>query len=417
MFRKLKPEDVFTPRSAVVNKSMYVHRAAHEREIKSNLRSGYNFVIFGDSGCGKSWLYKQVFDEEGVFYVTIDLTMAHSRDDVDLLLLEAIEGAQWAPSEKETVREGGVNPGGIGGRAGQTTKYEYREESAFFRLIRYMQKESGNKRSVLVFENLEYAVAKDEVVEAIRFMLLSLDDERVGRKAIQICLVGVPTDIKEVITKNNIYQTLSNRVVEVPEVARMSKAEAEYLVRTGFQRKLGLDIEHESYCISQIVYFSDRIPQYIHDICLQAAFIATDFDDEVNPGVIQLAAYRWIDQTARQDREFVRDILGRITSRPSQKNRVLFAIGKCEKRIFFSSDIEELLRSEFPHSVGSRKIQVLQVLNSLCNGEHRILKADEKLGAFRVVNTKLRSVIRCCIQKESKTESVLFVSDEFEADD
>lgn len=101
IFNSKRPEDVFTPRSASVNKSMYVDRPEYERELNRALRSGYHIIIFGDSGCGKSWLYKKVFDEERVKYITIDLANAQNSDEIDLIFLDVVtQNLDWLINAK-----------------------------------------------------------------------------------------------------------------------------------------------------------------------------------------------------------------------------------------------------------------------------------------------------------------------------
>lgn len=61
MKKFLQPADVFTPRSSVINKEMYVPRARHEAALVRAFQGTKNIIIFGESGCGKSWLYKKSF--------------------------------------------------------------------------------------------------------------------------------------------------------------------------------------------------------------------------------------------------------------------------------------------------------------------------------------------------------------------
>lgn len=65
--KAIRPEEVFTPRSAEVNPAMYVDRPEYQQELRRAIRSGYSVIIYGESGCGKSWLYKKVFEDESIF--------------------------------------------------------------------------------------------------------------------------------------------------------------------------------------------------------------------------------------------------------------------------------------------------------------------------------------------------------------
>ena|ERR1700736_1401209 len=62
-------EEVFTPRKADVNEDMYVERKDLEEALKSRLFGSQHIVIHGESGCGKSWLYKKVLADGKVFWI------------------------------------------------------------------------------------------------------------------------------------------------------------------------------------------------------------------------------------------------------------------------------------------------------------------------------------------------------------
>lgn len=64
-----KITEVFTPRNSEINQAMYVHRAELEKSLKKDLRKKINLLIFGQSGNGKSWLYKNVLASEEIPYV------------------------------------------------------------------------------------------------------------------------------------------------------------------------------------------------------------------------------------------------------------------------------------------------------------------------------------------------------------
>src|SRR5260370_36867684 len=52
--------EVFTPRRTDVNREIYVDRVDLEKELGRTLTGSLHTIIFGESGSGKSWLYKKV---------------------------------------------------------------------------------------------------------------------------------------------------------------------------------------------------------------------------------------------------------------------------------------------------------------------------------------------------------------------
>ncbi|GIX19851.1 MAG: hypothetical protein KatS3mg120_1527 [Erythrobacter sp.] len=63
-----EPSEVFTPRAATVNNSMYIPRPKLEERLLDALDSNKYIVIHGESGNGKTWLYKRVFAEKGIYF-------------------------------------------------------------------------------------------------------------------------------------------------------------------------------------------------------------------------------------------------------------------------------------------------------------------------------------------------------------
>ena len=407
-FRQKKPEDVFTPRAPMVNAAMYVARPEYETELRKALRSRYNIVIFGDSGCGKSWLYKKVFEEQRIEYETVDLSAVNSPDDADFALLEIVDryGDGWREAEKSAEAVKGAMPYDVGMKKTATTKFTRQEDPAFYQLCSMLRSRAKGRKALVVFENLEHVVHNMDLVNSILSYLLALDDRRFASLDIQICLVGVPSDIKNLLTEGNRFQTISNRVVEISEITRMSKEQAKLLIFQGFRNQLSMDMESAEYCASQIIYLTDRLPQYLHDVCLQVAFIAEEEGGIVKPSVVVRGAPNWVETNARQSREFIEHLLGHGKKRTDFKSKLIFSVSKCETTMFYASDIEAIIRESFPKTYGSKKISVRAVLNKLSDGEQRLLRHDSLSGKFRIVSPKLRSVLRHCLVIDTEDETV-----------
>ncbi len=60
-----KITEVFTPRSASVNPRMYIDRPAHQKDLKRAVEGSLHAILCGESGGGKSWLYRHVAQLEG----------------------------------------------------------------------------------------------------------------------------------------------------------------------------------------------------------------------------------------------------------------------------------------------------------------------------------------------------------------
>ncbi|MDG0808068.1 AAA family ATPase [Cohnella rhizosphaerae] len=77
LFNKRKlPHEVFTPRKPEVNSDMYISRPRLEKDLKRELLGTKHVIIHGESGCGKSWLYKKVLSDMNINYEVINLANA-----------------------------------------------------------------------------------------------------------------------------------------------------------------------------------------------------------------------------------------------------------------------------------------------------------------------------------------------------
>lgn len=411
-FAPKRPEDVFTPRSALVNKTMYVSRPEYESELIRCIRSGYHIVIFGDSGCGKSWLYKKVFDDQRIEYTTLDLSSAKSADEVELLFLEACDSGEWREEQRVEERTRSIMPHDVGVKQTGTATFVRQDDPAFYQLCSAVRKKAGSKKAFVVLENLEHSIANSEIVNLLRSILLALDDKKLASLNVHICMVGVPSDIKTVLSDGDKFQTIANRVAEISEVQRMSKDQARLLILQGFRNELGLDLESSEYCVSQIIYLTDRIPQYLQDVCLQVAFVAEEKGGIVSPGVVAEGAHNWVETNARQSRDFIETLLGKVRRRKDSKSRVIFAISKCETTDFYANDISEIIKNLLPISCSKHRIRVSTVLDGLCNGQSRLLKKDSSTLKYRIATPKLRSVLRHCLKLDPTDEAILMTGSE-----
>ena len=61
--------EVFTPRATRVNTKMYVIRPEQEKELVRALGGSLHILVSGQSGSGKSWLYKKVLSESNSYWV------------------------------------------------------------------------------------------------------------------------------------------------------------------------------------------------------------------------------------------------------------------------------------------------------------------------------------------------------------
>ena len=80
---KISPDKVFTPRAPQVNDRMYVQRPKLEQRLIDAFNANKYIVIHGESGNGKTWLYKKVFAENEIHVDVLNLGQATSTGSLE----------------------------------------------------------------------------------------------------------------------------------------------------------------------------------------------------------------------------------------------------------------------------------------------------------------------------------------------
>lgn len=197
IFEKQRPEQVFTPRAAEVNSDMYIPRPTLEKALQNSLRGNLHIVIHGESGTGKSWLYKQSFSSAGVSFVVANLANASRLGSIaaELKNLTDRDGkATKTGYEEEKSAE--IGAGFASAELSHTGQYEIGQMEPFEACLASLRNKAGKNPAVLVFDNLEAAFT-DPLLKELADLIILCDDERYAKYRVKILIVGVPAGIKE----------------------------------------------------------------------------------------------------------------------------------------------------------------------------------------------------------------------------
>ena len=95
---KTAPHLVFRPKSFEVNDSMYVKRAELETRLLDAFPSNKFIVFHGESGNGKTWLFKKVFADEDIFFEVVNLGNASGAESLGKAF--AVKLGEWGSKQK-----------------------------------------------------------------------------------------------------------------------------------------------------------------------------------------------------------------------------------------------------------------------------------------------------------------------------
>ena len=269
-----QPEEVFTPRSAVVNPRMYIVRTDLEERLVSALRGKLHVVVHGESGTGKSWLYKKVLADEKATYVIANLANASRLGSISAELKNLMERDGRAiktgyEEEKTAEIHAGIASGGLT-HTGQFTIGQMEPFEACLSLLRH---KAGRHPAVLVFDNLEAAFS-ETLLKELADILILCDDERYAQYGVRIVIVGVTGGLKEYYYKTPHHTTIANRLFELPEVSRLSRPGAAELLRRGWVEQLQYTVPDFDPVATHAAWVTDRVPQMLHEFGLVVAHLS-----------------------------------------------------------------------------------------------------------------------------------------------
>lgn len=397
---KMKPEDVFTPRSAEVNLEMYVARPELERALYNALRGNLHMLIHGESGTGKSWLYKKTFNDLDATYLVANLANASRLGSITAELRNVVDRQGRATKTGfEEEKSAKASAGFASGSLSHKGDYEIGQKEPFERALEALRAKAGRNLAVLVFDNLE-AAFNDAMLKELADLLILCDDERYAVYKVKILIVGVPGGVKEYYYKTPHHAAVANRIYELPEVSRLQIGECEELVRKGFESKLGYKVDSLPCLQKHVSWISDCIPQAVHEYCLELAFVseATRYIDEPS---ISSADEAWLSKSHYHAYSVVESHMNERNTKMGRRNQTLYALSLCEGEQFKSGEIEALLRKEFPTSTCGKSLNPAQILAALAKGDRPIVKRSPKGDAFTFADPRYRMVLRTMLSKTS----------------
>ena len=395
-----KPDDVFTPRSAEINPRLYIPRPELESELHEALNESQHIVVFGESGNGKSWLYKRVFAQHKVHFEVVNLVQASRLGSLDAAFRDKIDRLEQLRKDTyDTTKNAKIAPGGIGAEFKGEWSYTIGKKEPFEDLLAYINA-SSRKQKVIVLDNFEQISANDDICKQVSDCIVLLDDPVYSNYDVKLCIVGVPSGIDEILSKHGNIQTISSRLKEIPEVERMTKREARLLMEIGLERTLGLSILGDSdKFYDEILWITDRIALELQELGLRIAKEARKSGDKIERRAWSVAVRKWSGNSIKSYCAAVAMRMNSRQTKAARRNQCIFAVGNIDKPNFTYRDIEERIRLEFPETTNGVALNVSGELSKLADGANPILKRLPTDDSYRLSSPKFRMAIRALLEK------------------
>jgi Cdc6-like AAA superfamily ATPase len=235
LFARLAPEDVFTPRSPNVNERMYIERPLLERALGNAVKGNHHIIIHGESGTGKSWLYKRVFSQDSVHFEVGNLANASRFKSVTKELENLVDREEESDVTEYTEEmSAGVTAVVAKGDLKHAKKYRVGKKEPFEKSLSAVRDRAGRRPAVLVLDNLESIFESKDLMDELADLIILLDDPRYAKYQVKLVLVGIPHGIRDYFNRTKSRAAVANRLQELPEVSRLSERAATALIHRGF---------------------------------------------------------------------------------------------------------------------------------------------------------------------------------------
>ena len=406
MYKKRKtPNDVFTPRKPEVNDSMYVHRPDLEERLINAFNGTRHIIICGESGTGKSWLYKKVLKNQNIRFMAANLANASRLKSINAEFKNLVDREQKAVKteykEKKKFSASGLL-GFFGFGLSHEGLFKISSKEPFEACLEFLSKKAKMQKSCLVLDNLEAIFNSNELMKELADIILLLDDERYGKYNVKILIVGIPQNLKEYFLKIHNLSPVVNRLQEIPEVSRLELPQAKELIRKGFCDELGYCVDSFEEVSRYICWVTDRIPEKIQDYCLELGLIAEKYSCIVDISLLEMADKNWLIKSLSSNYSVIENLMNSRETSVGRRNQTLYALGKFENNEFKYSDIETIIKAEFPTSTKSATINVSGVLSDLERKDNPIIKRTPKGDSFVFIDPKYRMCLRAMLVKNEK---------------
>jgi len=273
--KKYVPEDIFTPRSDTVNDLIYIKRPKLENALLKAIKGSKHVLIHGESGTGKSWLYKRVFKENNIAFMIANLANASRFGSIseELKNLYRRDKTVQEIGYKEK-KKAGVSAVVASGGLEHESEYRLQEAEPFEACLQKMRILAGRQQDAcLVLDNLETIVRDSKLMRELADIIILLDDPRYAQYKTKILVVGLPGDVHEYFSSTPNRDTVANRLHEIPSISRLTSSQCDQLVTLGFIHHLRFS--DPDGCLEEIKehvhWITHGIPQRVQEYCLELA--------------------------------------------------------------------------------------------------------------------------------------------------
>lgn len=410
---------------------MWVDRQLLEDELKQALRGKLHIVIQGESGSGKTWLWKKVVGDLGAKSCHANFANAVRLKSIGEELKNAVEREE--KSEKTGYSEEKKMEGGLWKFFSVGLKHTWQivvgRKEPFEACLKALRRKAGRKPAVLVIENLEAIVgASSDHLRDLSNLLLLCDDERYASYDVRLILVGAGVSLRRCLLEMPNSSSVRNRISEISEVGQLPWPSAERLLRNGLVDILGYEVDSGvgpedepddsgdpdpnpnlrpsgaelawDGIAEHIIWVTDRMPHHLHAYALELSRLAEESNGILSENLLADADQAWVVAGLKDACWVVSEHLGEATAVKDRKNQLLWVLGRVVKRSFTAAEVNAEMRKAFPATTAGVKSGFEGILTQFENAEHPLVTRIGGANEYRFVDPSYRMALRVLLQQE-----------------
>lgn len=397
-----KISEVFTPRKSEVNTDMYVERSNHERGLSRALKRDTHTLIFGESGNGKSWLYKKVLESERLSYVVANCANASRIGSLTQEICNAIikpgTSSKLGYSEEKVAE---INAYFARGGFKHISNHEIANDEPLLRAFKLFNETNPSKK-IIVLDNLESIFGSSELMGELADILILLDDKRYADCNINILIVGIPNGVLQYFSQTKNAESVANRIQEIQKVDSLQLPQVTEIIRKGFsQLQISITSNTLNELSNHVHEITLGIAQRVHEYCEALAYEIEDNEWKYNNSLLNKADIEWLKQGLRQSYQVVESHLNSRETIVARRNQVIFCLAKLSGHQFDSSDIDSLIRKEFPTTVPATNMGLGSILTDLSTGTSPLIAKNRKANTYSIKDPRYLMCIKIMLYKNS----------------
>ncbi|MCD0490923.1 ATP-binding protein [Chromobacterium violaceum] len=406
----IKPSSVFTPRASSINSEMYVHRQDLEDSLsKKILNESKHIIVYGDSGCGKSWLYKKVLHDMQARSVIVNLANASRWKSIQAVFEHDVKSGKFVKTSYVETKKAGLGLAGVAsGAVEHAATYTKFSDDPFIDVLNNLRREAGDRPAVIVLDNLENVFGEKSIMKELADLITLVDDEDYAVYGVKFIIVGTPYDVRNYFKETPETRTVANRLTALEEVYRLTDDQAKGIFQKGLCEKLGLLVEYDEKgqasldfqkVIQHAVWITGCVPQRVHEygLLLAEERVSDRFADwDV---VMKRADSRWVKEYLEKAYSLIETSMNDRTTKIQRRNQVIYTVGHMNERDFKPSLVEDRLRNYFPKSTEGVVLNTSQILSEISVPHGEITRRTPKGDEYTLVDPAYRQCIRAMLKK------------------